>query len=122
MKSQLKVKKVSVKMNGETHEFSYFLLDPDDRDQMIYSPLTCELCSETFTVPAEWVRHIESHAESTHCHVPKKRKRLDLTVSRLDCTNNRMGKYFCLIVPGTILRKHSRTSLRPMFNVFRDSR
>lgn len=48
---------------------------------MIYSPLTCELCSETFTVPAEWVRHIESHAETTHCNVPKKRKRLDLSVS-----------------------------------------
>ncbi|XP_037044674.1 zinc finger protein 567 isoform X1 [Bradysia coprophila] len=59
--------------------------DLDDREQMIYSPLTCELCSETFTVPAEWVRHIESHAESTHCHVPKKRKRLDL--SEPSCEN-----------------------------------
>lgn len=61
--------------------FFFAFIDMDDRDQMIYSPLTCELCSETFTVPAEWVRHIESHAESTHCHVPKKRKRLDMSVS-----------------------------------------
>lgn len=66
--------------SAQTLTFS-LLSDLDERDQMIYSPLTCELCSETFTVPAEWVRHIESHAESTHCHVPKKRKRLDLSVS-----------------------------------------
>lgn len=44
----------------------------------IYSPLTCELCSETFTIPADWVRHIESHSEpATHC-VPKKRKRIEV--------------------------------------------
>lgn len=88
MRSQQKVKKVMVKvsehilyhaLNGRLTFF--FILDIDDRDQMIYSPLTCELCSETFTVPAEWVRHIESHAESTHCHVPKKRKRIDISVS-----------------------------------------
>lgn len=45
---------------------------------MVYSPLTCELCSETFTIPGDWVRHIESHTEAvTHC-VPKKRKRIDV--------------------------------------------
>lgn len=44
----------------------------------IYSPLTCELCSETFTVPAEWVRHIEGHAEATQ-NIPKKRRRLDVS-------------------------------------------
>lgn len=54
------------------------LLDIDDQDDMIYSPLTCELCSETFTIPAEWVRHIEGHTEATHC-VPKKRKRIDVS-------------------------------------------
>lgn len=47
----------------------------------IYSPLTCELCSETFTIPADWVRHIESHSEpATHC-VPKKRKRMEVTAA-----------------------------------------
>lgn len=45
----------------------------------IYSPLTCELCSETFTVPAEWVRHIEGHAEATQ-NIPKKRRRLDVSI------------------------------------------
>lgn len=78
--------------------------DLDERDQMIYSPLTCELCSETFTVPAEWVRHIESHAESTHCHVPKKRKRLDISVSssgKISSALRTPSNTFCL--PGTVL-------------------
>uniref|UniRef100_A0A1B6DYH4 BTB domain-containing protein n=1 Tax=Clastoptera arizonana TaxID=38151 RepID=A0A1B6DYH4_9HEMI len=26
-----------------------------------YAPLTCDLCHETFTTPALWVRHVESH-------------------------------------------------------------
>lgn len=50
-----------------------------EMQEPIYSPLTCELCSETFTIPADWVRHIESHSEpATHC-VPKKRKRIEVT-------------------------------------------
>lgn len=49
----------------------------EEHDEMVYSPLTCELCSEVFTVPAEWVRHIEGHAEVPQC-VPKKRKRIDV--------------------------------------------
>lgn len=43
----------------------------------IYSPLTCELCSATFTVPADWVRHIESHVDTTTT-IPKKRRRIDV--------------------------------------------
>lgn len=63
--------------------FNYFLfscLDDESLDMKdpIYSPLTCELCSETFTVPAEWVRHIEGHAEATQ-NIPKKRRRLDVS-------------------------------------------
>lgn len=56
------------------------ILDDESLDMKdpIYSPLTCELCSETFTVPAEWVRHIEGHAEATH-NIPKKRRRLDVS-------------------------------------------
>lgn len=34
----------------------------------IYSPLTCELCAEVFTVPAAWVRHVEGHAASEAAH------------------------------------------------------
>lgn len=37
------------------------------RDEILndeeYSPLTCELCAETFTQPAEWVRHIQTHTD-----------------------------------------------------------
>uniref|UniRef100_A0A182S5A8 BTB domain-containing protein n=1 Tax=Anopheles funestus TaxID=62324 RepID=A0A182S5A8_ANOFN len=44
--------------------------------QPTYSPLTCELCSETFTVPGEWVRHIEGHSETSQT-LPKRRRRAE---------------------------------------------
>ncbi|XP_053664946.1 zinc finger and BTB domain-containing protein 24 [Anopheles marshallii] len=44
--------------------------------QPTYSPLTCELCSETFTVPGEWVRHIEGHTETSQS-LPKRRRRAE---------------------------------------------
>ncbi|XP_044746139.1 zinc finger and BTB domain-containing protein 24 [Coccinella septempunctata] len=37
----------------------------------MYTPLTCELCSETFTVPADWVRHVQTHTDM----LPAKRQR-----------------------------------------------
>ncbi|XP_022913947.1 zinc finger and BTB domain-containing protein 18.3 [Onthophagus taurus] len=40
-------------------------------DEELYSPLMCELCSETFTIPAEWVKHIQGHTDM----MPAKRKR-----------------------------------------------
>lgn len=49
------------------------------KHKLVYSPLTCELCRDTFTIPADWVRHIQCHAEaSPHC-VPKKRKRIEVS-------------------------------------------
>ncbi|XP_058456174.1 myoneurin isoform X3 [Malaya genurostris] len=48
----------------------------DHSQEQVYSPLTCELCSETFTVPAEWVRHIESHTDPPHT-ASKRRRRLE---------------------------------------------
>ncbi|XP_055529142.1 GDNF-inducible zinc finger protein 1 isoform X3 [Wyeomyia smithii] len=42
--------------------------------EQVYSPLTCELCSETFTVPAEWVRHIESHTDTSHTATKRRRR------------------------------------------------
>uniref|UniRef100_A0A182MVU9 BTB domain-containing protein n=1 Tax=Anopheles culicifacies TaxID=139723 RepID=A0A182MVU9_9DIPT len=44
--------------------------------QPTYSPLTCELCSETFTIPGEWVRHIEGHSETSQT-LPKRRRRTE---------------------------------------------
>ncbi|KAI4467831.1 btb domain transcription factor [Holotrichia oblita] len=48
----------------------------EDRDETkpseeIYSPLTCELCAETFSLPADWVKHIQSHTDM----MPAKRQR-----------------------------------------------
>lgn len=40
-----------------------------------FSPLTCELCTETFTVPADWVRHVQTHTDM----LPAKRRRRDST-------------------------------------------
>lgn len=48
-----------------------------DEQGQNYSPLTCELCKETFAVPGDWVRHIESHAETPQT-VPKKRRRTEV--------------------------------------------
>lgn len=45
----------------------------------IYSLLTCELCSATFTVPGEWVRHIENHPETSNV-LPKRRRRIDVSI------------------------------------------
>lgn len=44
---------------------------PNDQAEDMYSPLTCELCSETFRLPADWVRHIQSHTDM----MPAKRQR-----------------------------------------------
>ncbi|CRL00064.1 CLUMA_CG013350, isoform A [Clunio marinus] len=42
----------------------------------VYSPLVCEECNMKFQVPAEWVRHIETHYETAaQSNIPKKRKR-----------------------------------------------
>lgn len=59
--------------------------EDDDEDEFnngeskdeIYSPLTCELCSETFTQPAEWVRHIQTHTDM----MPAKRQRRGKSLS-----------------------------------------
>lgn len=33
-------------------------------DELLFSPLSCEICQVTFYSPAEWVRHAESeHGE-----------------------------------------------------------
>ncbi|XP_031327360.1 zinc finger protein 3 homolog isoform X2 [Photinus pyralis] len=45
--------------------------DNEEKEEELYSPLTCELCSETFTLPAEWVRHIQTHTDM----LPAKRQR-----------------------------------------------
>lgn len=81
----------------------------DDQDEMIYSPLTCELCSETFTIPAEWVRHIEGHAEATQC-VPKKRKRINVSVILCNKTINKLNKSTTTYI--THIRSQQRTILR----------
>ncbi|CAH2004986.1 unnamed protein product [Acanthoscelides obtectus] len=43
------------------------------QEDQIFSPLTCELCTETFTVPSEWVRHVQTHTDM----LPAKRRRHD---------------------------------------------
>lgn len=40
-------------------------------EEGLYTPLTCELCSETFTIPADWVKHIQTHTDM----LPAKRQR-----------------------------------------------
>uniref|UniRef100_A0A6P7FKG1 Zinc finger and SCAN domain-containing protein 5B n=1 Tax=Diabrotica virgifera virgifera TaxID=50390 RepID=A0A6P7FKG1_DIAVI len=40
-------------------------------DDKLFSPLTCELCTATFTIPREWVRHVQTHTDM----LPAKRRR-----------------------------------------------
>lgn len=42
-----------------------------DSSDLMYTPLTCELCSETFRLPADWVRHVHTHTDM----LPAKRQR-----------------------------------------------
>lgn len=44
-----------------------------------YTPLTCDMCSQTFNRPSDWVRHIEfTHADMTE----SRRKRRKVMISR----------------------------------------
>lgn len=45
--------------------------DAQEENDEIYSPLTCELCSEVFQLPSEWVKHIRTHTDNQ----PAKRQR-----------------------------------------------
>ncbi|XP_062544580.1 GDNF-inducible zinc finger protein 1 isoform X4 [Armigeres subalbatus] len=67
-KSDMPMVKVEIRETGSA--------EGQDGQEQVYSPLTCELCSETFTVPAEWVRHIESHTDPPHT-VSKRRRRVE---------------------------------------------
>lgn len=65
---------VTVKSEENTEDQSEDSSDSTDRI-LEFSPLTCELCTETFTIPAEWVRHVQSHTDM----MPAKRRRRDST-------------------------------------------
>lgn len=39
-----------------------------------YQKLSCEICSEDFILPADWVRHVERHTEHAE-NIPRKRRR-----------------------------------------------
>ncbi|KAF5306547.1 hypothetical protein FQA39_LY08869 [Lamprigera yunnana] len=47
--------------------------EENSKPEELYSPLTCELCLETFSIPADWVRHIQTHTDM----LPAKRQRRD---------------------------------------------
>lgn len=43
-----------------------------------YSPLTCDMCSQTFNRPSDWVRHIEfTHADMTENRRKKRKVRIN---------------------------------------------
>lgn len=48
-----------------------FLIEQETSIEELYTPLTCELCSETFVIPADWVKHIQTHTDM----LPAKRQR-----------------------------------------------
>ena len=58
--------------NLDLHEESM-----DSDGERTYAPLTCEICNWVFQLPADFVRHIESHSELSTQNIPKKRRRLE---------------------------------------------
>ncbi|XP_074030891.1 uncharacterized protein [Leptinotarsa decemlineata] len=61
---------VTLKSEPEEHSS-----DNNENEEKMFSPLTCELCTETFTIPREWVRHVQTHTDV----LPAKRRRRDST-------------------------------------------
>lgn len=47
--------------------------DSEESNEKMFSALTCELCTETFSIPGEWVRHVQTHTDM----MPAKRRRRD---------------------------------------------
>ncbi|KFB40206.1 AGAP005747-PA-like protein [Anopheles sinensis] len=45
-------------------------------EEPVSPPLNCELCSASFTMASEWVRHVENHNETTEIS-PKRPRRAD---------------------------------------------
>ncbi|CAH1402752.1 unnamed protein product [Nezara viridula] len=58
----------------KTEQFS----DNECDENNMYAPLTCDLCHKTFTTPALWVRHIETHPVTD---VPRRKRRRNQTES-----------------------------------------
>ncbi|CAF4755272.1 unnamed protein product [Pieris macdunnoughi] len=48
-----------------------------EEEGLLYSPLSCELCAEVFSVPAAWVRHVQHHADQDDHHARKRKRRSD---------------------------------------------
>ncbi|XP_022125767.2 zinc finger and BTB domain-containing protein 17 isoform X6 [Pieris rapae] len=48
-----------------------------EEEGLLYSPLSCELCAEVFSVPAAWVRHVQHHADNDHHHARKRKRQSD---------------------------------------------
>lgn len=61
---------------SNSQEVSYASTDEqDDTENHFYAPLTCDLCQETFTTPALWVRHTQTHELTGEMPAVIKRKR-----------------------------------------------
>ncbi|XP_014251194.1 zinc finger protein Xfin [Cimex lectularius] len=63
----------TISQDEAEHDIKQERLMRDDCDNNLYAPLTCDMCQETFTSPALWVRHIETHPASDLPH--KRRKK-----------------------------------------------
>lgn len=59
-------------MDPEIRVKSERFSDNECDENNMYAPLTCDLCHETFTTPALWVRHIETHPATD---VPRRKRR-----------------------------------------------
>lgn len=68
-------------------------IESEEQEDEMYSPLTCELCTETFRIPAEWVKHIQTHTDM----LPAKRQRRGKP-SSVSMSIKKVKKYISLLV------------------------
>ncbi|XKL61349.1 hypothetical protein PGB90_008406 [Kerria lacca] len=85
----------------ETHmtiqpEVSYASTDEqDDTENHFYAPLTCDLCQETFTTPALWVRHTQTHELTGEMPVVKRKRSSDGDNEKSDSSSEYLPNLRC---------------------------
>ncbi|KFB50406.1 AGAP005747-PB-like protein [Anopheles sinensis] len=75
--SELIISESTIKLEGCTAEASRSPT-PSTEEPTSHGSLACELCSERFTAPSEFVRHIKVHTDMVQDH-PSKRPRQEAT-------------------------------------------
>lgn len=82
-----------------------------DIEEEEYTPLTCDMCSQTFNRPSDWVRHIEyTHADMTENR--RKKRKVHFQSDRVAAAN-----YLALINSFLVFDLNGLFNLIRLFNL-----